>query len=154
MLIEVWKLDPDGETFADEDPAAILDLDQEENLHVDSPVRYRITARWVSGELLVRGRVEADVSFACSRCADVFRATVSDPVFESVTEVPDKNTSVDLTQDIRESIILTFPSHPLCKPTCRGLCPRCGVNLNMGDCGCGVPPADDRWTALDRLGLQ
>ncbi len=58
--------------------------------------------------------------------------------------------SVDLTEDIREAIILAFPGYPVCRPDCKGLCSRCGKNLNRGACGC-APPEDNRWVALENL---
>jgi uncharacterized metal-binding protein YceD (DUF177 family) len=61
--------------------------------------------------------------------------------------------SVDLTEDIRESMILAFPHYPVCNPECKGLCPQCGVNLNNAPCSC-QPPADDRWAGLDGLNLK
>lgn len=61
--------------------------------------------------------------------------------------------SVDLTDDMREAIILAFPRYPVCRPECRGLCGRCGKNLNIEACTC-TPLDDNRWTALDKLGVQ
>jgi uncharacterized protein len=46
--------------------------------------------------------------------------------------------TLDLQEEVREAILLEVPWHPLCSPECRGLCPRCGKNLNEGTCGC--PP--------------
>ena len=43
---------------------------------------------------------------------------------------------LDITDDIRGEIILEYPLRLLCKQDCKGLCPRCGKNLNEGDCGC------------------
>ena len=43
---------------------------------------------------------------------------------------------IDLDPDIREEIILDYPLSPLCKPECKGLCPKCGKNVNEGKCSC------------------
>ncbi|OGX26980.1 MAG: hypothetical protein A3J51_06270 [Omnitrophica WOR_2 bacterium RIFCSPHIGHO2_02_FULL_45_21] len=43
---------------------------------------------------------------------------------------------VDLSEDIRQEIILDYPLKPLCKSSCKGLCVKCGKNLNEGDCKC------------------
>jgi uncharacterized protein len=45
---------------------------------------------------------------------------------------------LDLDQDIREEIILEYPLNPLCKADCKGLCPRCGKNLNQELCNCNL----------------
>jgi uncharacterized protein len=55
---------------------------------------------------------------------------------------------LDLFDEIRQSILLEIPWYPVCRPDCRGLCPRCGADLNAGPCGCGGPPGDPRWSAL------
>jgi len=51
---------------------------------------------------------------------------------------------------IDEQLQLELPMKPLCSETCRGLCPQCGVDLNIGSCSCETP-GDDRWTALRSL---
>ena len=48
---------------------------------------------------------------------------------------------------IRQEVILAVPFSPQCKADCRGLCPQCGTDLNLGACGC-APPPDPRWKAL------
>ncbi|MDA0577799.1 MAG: DUF177 domain-containing protein [Verrucomicrobia bacterium] len=60
---------------------------------------------------------------------------------------------VDLTEDIREAIILAFSGYPVCNPDCKGLCASCGMNLNKAACRC-TPPDENRWTILDQFGTQ
>jgi uncharacterized protein len=57
---------------------------------------------------------------------------------------------VDLEPLARDAVLLELPLAPLCTDACRGLCPRCGADLNAGDCGCPTD-VDPRWSALDRL---
>lgn len=52
---------------------------------------------------------------------------------------------------LREQVLLTLPVRTLCRADCKGLCPRCGRNLNEGACSCEAAPADDRWAALSDL---
>ena len=49
---------------------------------------------------------------------------------------------------IREQIILAIPMHPLCAPACQGLCPRCGQDLNIGNCLCARIEPDPRFSVL------
>ena len=44
--------------------------------------------------------------------------------------------SIDLTDAIRDALTLELPLRVLCKEDCKGLCPKCGVNLNTGSCSC------------------
>ncbi len=58
---------------------------------------------------------------------------------------------VDVLDIVREQILLALPVDSLCSETCLGLCPRCGKNLNEGECACPAPEPDPRWAALRRL---
>ena len=154
MQIEISKIPEDGARFTGEDPSAILELEQEPDLRVESPVRYDLRVNTVSNRVLVKGVIAVDMSFACWRCDTFFRQTVSEPAFECIREFQDPNESLDLTQDIREAMILSFPSHPVCRIDCRGLCPQCGANLNKGPCGCTARSSGGHWQALDNIRLQ
>jgi uncharacterized protein len=44
---------------------------------------------------------------------------------------------LDVSEEAREVLILELPIAPRCREDCRGLCPRCGAELNEGPCGCG-----------------
>jgi uncharacterized protein len=57
-----------------------------------------------------------------------------------------------LLEDVlREQVLLSLPAKTLCRPDCKGLCPRCGSNLNTETCTCDTVPSDLRWTALSDL---
>lgn len=58
---------------------------------------------------------------------------------------------IDLRPAVREELILALPQYVVCREDCRGLCPRCGKDLNAGPCGCPDPGADFRWSALAAL---
>lgn len=64
--------------------------------------------------------------------------------------IPARAKALDLTQAVREELILVLPHFVECRPDCRGLCPRCGADLNDGPCGC-APAGDPRWDALRAL---
>ncbi len=52
---------------------------------------------------------------------------------------------------LREQVLLSLPARTLCSPDCKGLCPRCGHNLNTDPCTCEDPSSDPRWSALSDL---
>ncbi|MBQ9406142.1 MAG: DUF177 domain-containing protein, partial [Desulfovibrio sp.] len=65
---------------------------------------------------------------------------------------------IDLTEEVREDILLSFPQSFHCSEDCKGICPTCGKNLNEGPCGCGKQADDDAkennpWSVLDNLKL-
>ena len=115
------------------------------------PLKYALDVSLVSNEFLVHGELAAEMKMCCSRCSVFFPVSVREPSYNYDLELSETTESVDLTEDIREAIILAFPSYPVCRSDCKGLCPHCGANKNEGECQC-KPPADHRWAALDGLG--
>jgi uncharacterized protein len=62
-----------------------------------------------------------------------------------------ENHMVDLGEAIREYALLALPMQPLCRPECLGICPTCGADRNVEECGCQAEEADDRFAALKAL---
>lgn len=58
---------------------------------------------------------------------------------------------IDLTDLVREGIVLDYPRYLLCTERCRGLCPICGTNLNQAECNCREASVDPRWSKLKDL---
>lgn len=134
LLIDVARLDPEGETLEGE--VDIVDLD-EPFVKPFGGVRYSLTAQLFGTELLVRGHLEQDFDLVCSRCGETFDTTVKVDDFTASVEVSEKADVADLTTDARESIILALPTYPLCDEACPGIVQK------------AERPADDRWNALD-----
>ena len=68
---------------------------------------------------------------------------------EDVYEV--NGDSFELDEIIREQLILNMDMTVLCREDCKGLCPKCGRNLNEGDCGCDRTEIDPRLAKLKQL---
>ena len=157
MEILLRELRKGPKTYQGEDPDALSDLD-EPGLHVEGPVGYDLSAMLVTDQLIVRGRVWVDMMFQCVRCSAPFARRIEEPAVAVVLETPRKDASapgsddeaVDLTPELREAMILAFPSHPLCGEDCKGLCAQCGCNRNQASCACR-PPSDARWEGLSGL---
>ncbi len=64
------------------------------------------------------------------------------------TYLPIVGTEIDLDAAVSEELCLTFPTRQLCKPDCLGLCPKCGKDLNEGECGCPKREVDPRLAVL------
>ena len=80
--------------------------------------------------------LNATMLISCCRCLEEFKSSFDRQV--ELNYAADKlNPLIDLDSDIREEIILSYPIKPLCKDDCKGLCPKCGLNLNEGGCNCG-----------------
>ena len=136
LVIDTSRLDPEGEELEGE--IDCIDL-EEEFVKPFGGVRYRLSAQVFGTELLVRGRLEQDFDLVCSRCGKDFDTTVKVEDFTQSFEIPENDPEVDLTDEIRESIILTLPTYPVCDETCPGVEQKAEM------------PTDDRWKVLDSL---
>jgi uncharacterized protein len=116
-----------------------------------------------AGRYYWSGRIEGTASEACRRCLAAVSVPVSEDVHalfveagDEVAEDPDAYRLpshaqvIDLRPAIREQWLLGMPSFVLCREDCKGLCPRCGADLNAGPCSC-PPVTDSRWEALRSL---
>jgi uncharacterized protein len=121
------------------------------------PVRGVFEVEKTGEKVTVRGSVAATARLECVRCLTEFDLPVQAPleVFaeragsgrrrdEEALERDDymkfhDGRLLDLRDDARELLLLELPMVPHCREDCRGLCPRCGADLNAGPCGC--PPA-------------
>ena len=154
MIIKVAGITEEGDRIQGEESAGILELGQDHLIRIDSPIRYDFMVQKVGHELLVTGQLAVDVAECCSRCADFFSTTLKVSSFLRGYPVPEGTETVDLTQDIREDILLSLPAFYLCSPTCKGLCAKCGKNLNEGPCSCRTESTPvDRWSELDKLDI-
>ena len=153
LLIDVSRLDKDGEDFEGVLDDAVLELDGD-LLRPFAGIRYSLFAQLLGRELLVRGTLEQDFDAVCSRCGGDFDFTATVPDFTVSIETDEHTEYADLTDEVRQSIILALPTYPVCRPECLGVCPSCGKNLNEGSCGCKREETDDRWGALERLRID
>jgi uncharacterized protein len=120
--------------------------------------------------ILVRADLEITEQTACSRCLkpltltlpiefeEEFQATVDPRSGHAIDEdrdpdafLIDENHMLDLTEAVRQYRVATEEIAPLCRPDCKGLCPRCGADLNLGEHNCEAAQVDSRWAALAGL---
>ena len=137
LVVEVGRLDPDGEELEGE--VECVDLD-EEFVKAFGGVRYRLHVQAIGSELLVRGGLEQDFDLVCSRCGRDFEDTIHVDDFVASFEIGENTEEIDLTEEIRESVILNLPTYPVCDETCPGVEQKTEGRL-----------ADDRWNVLDKL---
>jgi len=116
---------------------------------------------WSPGGCRRRGKGTV-VTGECRRCLSPVAVKVSAAAAALFTHDPEAledpdayrlapdATEIDLAPAVREELLLAVPRFLLCREDCRGLCPRCGQDLNAGPCGC-APTADPRWRALESL---
>lgn len=131
-----------------------------------------ITLERKERRLHVSGRVAGELIQVCARCVGEFAQPVEqkvravlllDPLGqaeEAEIEAADLDESylggdvVDLMELLREQVLLALPNKPLCRADCRGLCPRCGVDLNHETCSCVDDTVDPRLSVLADLKID
>jgi len=80
----------------------------------------------------------------------IFAADDETPEGDGCYVIPPRTSVLDLTEPLREELFLAVPHFVECRADCKGLCPRCGADLNDGPCDC-PPSTDPRWEALRAL---
>jgi uncharacterized protein len=120
-------------------------------------------------ELFFRGALRGEVQGTCARCAEEYTFMLETPFTFVLVPRPTlggeelqlsaedmalsfyEGTEIDVTPLVHEQVILALPTRPLCREDCRGLCPRCGANLNAATCSCPADPSDPRLAVLRTL---
>jgi uncharacterized protein len=154
-------------------PQEGIDLDIQETLQSETglfTIRGRLKVEKVASEVMVKGDLRADVQLQCSRCLKQYTGDLSIPVdvvyhpveelkgadhHEIASEELDldfyEGEELDITRLLKEQVALNVPMKPLCNETCRGLCPRCGTDLNVSDCSCSQKTMDPRFQELKKF---
>lgn len=151
IAIEIQKLPPGGARLKGSLDAAELSLDCAGVAPV-GPLAYDLAVEVASRELIVKGRLSLPVEFVCARCLKTYGAEVKVPRYVFTRTVAEREI-IDLTESVREDIIIALPLKPLCRKECKGLCPRCGRDRNLEQCSCPSSRGDGRWGALEGIEL-
>jgi uncharacterized protein len=160
--------EPDGEATCDIDAPGPLGT----GAQLAGNVTGRILLRNAGQEIVARGSLRAVALLPCSRCLrehevpvefdfsetcgltqiDEPRSYVSDSDGDEPAPIPmlDGGT-VDLSELVRQLLVLNLPDRSLCSPDCKGLCPQCGADLNLTTCDCNRQATDPRLAPLAQL---
>jgi uncharacterized protein len=134
VKIEINKIPPEGLTLVEELSAGELDL-VVGNVKFYSPVQIKAEVERITNAVTAHLTFRASMSYTCSRCLEEYAVDFNKRIKLSYP-VNKGELIINLDPDIREEIILDYPLKPLCKPGCKGLCIKCGKNLNEGKCYC------------------
>ena len=163
MLLGLSKIiDCPGQSIPFSVSVDLSDLCYGVSYPVSEPVLAQGTVRNTAGVLMMEGKVRTTIHGICDRCAGEFDRKVEFPIdVVLVTELaseenedewvfPLEGDSADLDDIVRTVFVLNLDSKLLCKEDCKGLCPKCGKNLNDGPCNC-QKELDPRFAALKQL---
>ena len=133
----------------------------------NSPIKIELTINKVGSQFFLKVITDTTANFTCDRCLEKYNQKLHDE-FRLVYSTEKKYVAVaqnekgirfltsdtveiDITDDIRESILITIPMKKICFEDCRGLCSECGINLNLSSCDHKSQKMDSRWEALKKL---
>ncbi len=166
MFIAVEELQEHRVKFDESFPPGHIDY-LTEGLQQVTALEVRGAANLLGDEIEIRGRLATTVEVICARCLEPLQHPVElefNLVYRPISTmtrgdefvVPRGEEELGfyhgdglLLEDVaKEQVLLSLPMKSICRGDCRGLCPRCGCNLNRESCTCNVRAIDPRWEGL------
>ena len=140
---------------------------QEKSIHINNKITELLPevtndSVWVRGEISIFNNVlhinlslDFTLNMICSRCLDNYICPMSLQINEKI-DLDDHGNEIlkdmiDLTELIRETILINIPIKPVCDPLCKGLCQYCGINMNVKECNCSNNQVDPRLSVLNNI---
>lgn len=175
MRIELSKLPDDAEIIEVYDPEWWhCDEEGEQVLGLDAPLKVRVRVRRAGDKYILDGEMKGGAMVRCDRCLEPYHFDVdsdfhlylhtmpSPQAGEKEVELLDEDMEVefiegdevDLDGVVREQVFLSLPMKNICRESCQGLCPVCGVNWNRAQCTCRKEPANAAFQKLKALKIS
>jgi len=162
----------------DEFPA-ISDLVDSGELKFYPPLAFSLRLQRTGKLVVVEGNLSAEVEFQCGRCLQKYKTAVAESFSFTFAPQPEKceieeeaideevelvdsdlglifyqDELLELQEPLLEQLLMAIPISPLCKDSCSGLCPECGVNLNNGNCDCVKKVFNNKFNILANLDFK
>ena len=153
-----------------EELTGLLKEEQPSVIRALEPLAGSVRLMRTQHSVFVRGRLASRIEVECSRCLEAaelgVRFQVEAEYFPEIdihtgAGLPkpeddlaftiDPSHELDLTEAVRQHLLLEMPMHVVCGEACKGLCARCGANLNVGACECAPEVGDERLSVLKAL---
>jgi len=134
------------------------------------PIRIHLRLSRSGRTVLVESRIQAEAEFSCDRCLERFPSVLGSVSKTTLKPKPQvslgeemelgrddietdfyEGDEIDLTPLLQDQLLLTLPPKSVCREDCRGLCQRCGQNMNRGTCQCAKAEIDPRLEPLKKF---
>lgn len=124
---------------------------------------------FLKGEIVNNGKAleltasaTGEMKVHCARCYKELTTDVQFPIHETLAQDDGTNSededivlfsgyTVDLTDITENNFLLNVSGRYLCDEDCKGLCAKCGIDLNLGECNCEDNDIDPRWAGLAEI---
>jgi len=168
MIIKITNLSLGEHNFVFEDKVDFLDLDKP----FYGKYKSFVILNKLHDQLILSVTSDFKVKYECDRCGTEFKSSLKSDykIIYLMNETPEETDSInvsyltrdadkiDIKTDVREFALLSIPMKKLCKEDCKGLCYKCGKDLNKEQCICSTEEIDPRWKPLmnlkDKLNLN
>ncbi|MFO7686243.1 MAG: DUF177 domain-containing protein [Desulfobacterales bacterium] len=166
-------------TFAEEAESfpSLLELSRNGECHFSMPLAIDLHIRPIAQLFEADGRFATRVRLTCGRCLRNYETPLAaDFVLSFSRQLPEtvdpsrhaeielraediglilfQGDEIDLREAVQEEVLMALPMRALCRPDCKGLCTRCGADLNQGDCSCGRKVFNPKFAVLKDLKLD
>lgn len=162
MKVGIQSLKGGLNAFTFDVDVADIEFDDENFELVQVNVRSKVDKNEQS--VVVTSDVTSIIKLTCDACLESFSGTFEDSYVllyasdkdamepdDEVRLISSGTQFIDLTEGLRESILVSLPIRFKCSDNCKGLCDQCGCNLNTSQCSCGKESTDPRWDQLKGL---
>lgn len=181
MIIHLEELSEKTQVFAfEENPAdfpALMEITESGECLFNHPLDIRLGARRMGDMVVVEGHFAVGVEMTCNRCLKQYMTELrshfnltytreltieiesrdagdTELQSEEIGLIVFESDFIDLRDALQSEIVMAVPMKPLCDGNCKGLCPKCGADLNRGDCGCKRKTIDPRFAVLKGLKID
>ncbi len=155
LIIDIQKISEDGSTYEGQLPPEILDLAEDKFIQPEGTVDYALTAQVVSDQLIVQGTIETQLRLCCVRCAEFFSTTVQLSSFLRAYTIQSSWETIDLSDDIREEILLMVPYYPKGEVDENEVCKECGKCMRSEEAESSAErDTSGVWDSLNQLQVK
>jgi uncharacterized protein len=153
------------------DIKAEIENELDDEIMAVAPLIGQVEFLRTGSDILVTGRLQTTLQKTCARCLTDFTMPVSIeleeefyPVIDILTGGPlpksaevdsadliNEQNILDLTEVVRQELVVASDAILYCRPDCKGLCPQCGQDRNVSPCNCQEEQIDPRWAGLQAL---
>jgi uncharacterized protein len=149
-------------------PGELMLDDERVGLAVPPKVSGQITRN--ERKVVVEGQLNAVAGVECDRCLKPmelpidtkFKVEYVTPATYNASDIAELDEDdlavsvfdgelINIDEIVREQVLLAVPSQAICDENCKGLCPKCGIDLNVASCACQETEINPRWQGLKEL---
>jgi len=145
------------------------ELTTESDKRFPNDIRVKVNVEKIDKDYLIKLALFTEAHLTCDRCGEQFNKKISENITVLCTFEKDKTgkqeigevkllnyrtKAINITQEIIDLLVLSISQKVLCKKDCKGLCSKCGVNLNKTNCKCKKNNIDPRWDRLKNINFD